>query len=194
MDQTKFFQLRTALCILVCENKTVDTTMKPKDIHNWYHCIMKVALRLKASNNSNITWMECENNTFPIKESPCPRVAHVQPWRQITKSPYTNNTTRSNLTFNCVTVDFWEVLPNKETFWIFLSTIWNRIFSCIHWWILTPLEQRLGFPESCCRPIYAITLPIRRMEVWYYLLAMGNDRPIPFFFLWKWDLTICNFA
>ena len=112
MDQTKFFQLRTALCILVCDNKMVDTTMKPKDIHNWYHCIMKVALRLKASNNSNITWMECENNTFPIKESPCPRVAHVQPWRQITKSPYTNNTTRSNLTFNCVTVDFWEWISN----------------------------------------------------------------------------------
>ena len=59
---------------------------------------MKVALRSKASNNSNITWIEYENNTFPIKESPCPRVAPVQPWRQIFKPPYTNNTTRSNLT------------------------------------------------------------------------------------------------
>ena len=55
MDQTKFFQLRTALCILVCDNKTVGTPMKPKDIDNCYHCIMKVAPRLKASNISNIT-------------------------------------------------------------------------------------------------------------------------------------------
>ena len=35
---------------------------------------------------------ELENNTFPIKEGPCPRVAHQQPWSQIAKSPYTNNT------------------------------------------------------------------------------------------------------
>ena len=83
MDQTKFFQLRTALlwesgeCIRAHDKKTVDNPMKPKDIDNWYYHITRVALRSKAPNNSNITWMEYENNTFPIKESPCPRVAHV---------------------------------------------------------------------------------------------------------------------
>ena len=35
-------------CIRVHDNKAVDNPMKPKDI-------MKVALRSKASNNSNIT-------------------------------------------------------------------------------------------------------------------------------------------
>ena len=47
---------------------------------------------------SNITWMEYGNTTFPSKESHCPRFAHVQPWRQIAKSPNTNNTNRSTLT------------------------------------------------------------------------------------------------
>ena len=83
MDQTKFFQLRTALWWGVHDNKTVDNQMKPTDIDDWYYHIMKVALGSKASNNSNITWMEYENITIPIKESPCPRVANVQPWRQI---------------------------------------------------------------------------------------------------------------
>ena len=81
-------------CIRVHDNKAVHNQMKPIDIDNWYYHIMKVALRSKASNNSNITWMEYGNTTFPIKESPYPRVAHVQPWRQIAKSPNTNNTNR----------------------------------------------------------------------------------------------------
>ena len=32
-------------------------------------------------------------------KSPCPKVVHLQPWSQITKLPYTNNTNRSNLTY-----------------------------------------------------------------------------------------------
>ena len=100
---------------------------------------------------------------------------------------FANRLRRKQQRFTCLTTSATLLLKQlccliRRHFGFFLSTIWNRIFSCIHWWILTPLEQRLGFPESCCRPIYAITLPIRRMEVWYYLLAMGNDRPIPFFF------------
>ena len=110
MDQTKFFVVGE--CLRVCDNKTVDTPMKPKDIDNWYYHIMKVALRSKASNNSNITRMEYENNTFPIKEGPYTKVAHAQPWRQITKSPYTNNTTGSNLTFNCAIVEVREWISN----------------------------------------------------------------------------------
>ena len=42
-------------CIRVHDNKAVDNPMKPKDIDNRYYHIMKVALRSKASNNSNIT-------------------------------------------------------------------------------------------------------------------------------------------
>ena len=64
MDQTKFFVVGEY--IRVHDNKTVDNPMKPKDIDDCHH-ITKVALRSKASNNSNITWMEYENNTFPIK-------------------------------------------------------------------------------------------------------------------------------
>ena len=85
--------------LIQCRVNRSDNPMKPKDIDNWYYHIMKVALRSKASNNSHIIWMEYGNTTFPIKESPCPRVAHVQPWRQIAKSPNTNNTNRSNLTY-----------------------------------------------------------------------------------------------
>ena len=45
---------------------------------NYKHIVMAdFTWRSKASNNSNITWMEYENNTFLIKESPWPRVAHV---------------------------------------------------------------------------------------------------------------------
>ena len=56
--------------------------------------------------------MEYENNTFTIKESPFPIFAHVQPRRQITKSPYTNNTTRSKLIFNWANVEVWEWMSN----------------------------------------------------------------------------------
>ena len=78
MDQTKCFQLRTAL---LWESAYGCMTTR-RLIIQWSQKILiiditKVALRSKASNNSNITWMEYENNTFPIKESPCPRVAHV---------------------------------------------------------------------------------------------------------------------
>ena len=77
-DQTKCFQLRTAL---LWESAYGCMTTR-RLIIQWSQKILiiditKVALRSKASNNSNITWMEYENNTFPIKESPCPRVAHV---------------------------------------------------------------------------------------------------------------------
>ena len=70
-------------CIRVHDNKAVDNPMKPKYIDNWYYHIMKVALRSKASNNWNITWMEYGNTTVPIKESPCPRREDRLPNRPI---------------------------------------------------------------------------------------------------------------
>ena len=78
MDQTKCFQLRTALLL----ESAYGCMTTRRLIIQWSQKILtiditKVALRSKASNNSNITWMEYENNTFPIKDGPCPRVAHV---------------------------------------------------------------------------------------------------------------------
>ena len=123
-------------CIRVRDNKTVDNPLKPKDIDNWYCHIMKVALRSKASTNLNITWMEYE-----IKESPCPRGAHVQPWRQVTKSPNTNNTNRSNLTSLNTILNLKKIyrkMPNKK--WVFFNANWNIFFFKCHW-ILFPRAQ-----------------------------------------------------
>ena len=99
---------------------------------------------------------------------------------------FANQLRRKQQRFTCLTTSATLLLKQlccliRRHFGFFINNIWNRIFSCIHWWILTPPEQRLGFPRAVVG-LYAITLPIRRMEVWYYLLAMGSDRPILFFF------------
>ena len=68
MDQTKCFQLRTAL---LWESAYGCMTTR-RLIIQWSQKILiiditKVALRSKASNNSNITWMEYENKLFQSK-------------------------------------------------------------------------------------------------------------------------------
>ena len=50
MDQTKFLH-RQLCCMKVHDNKAADNPMKSRDIDNWYHHIMKFALRSKEWNN-----------------------------------------------------------------------------------------------------------------------------------------------
>ena len=99
MDQVQFFQLRTDL--LSGSAYWCMTTRRL--IIQWSRKILVIDIIIswklfwdQSPQTTYITWMEYENNTFPIKENPCLRVAHVRPWRQITKSPNTNSTNRSS--------------------------------------------------------------------------------------------------
>ena len=102
MDQTKLFQLRTAL---LWESAYGCMTTR-RLIIQWSQNILIIDIiiswKLLWDQRPQTIRILHEWNTetqhFQSK-SPCPRVAHVQPWRQIAKSPNTNNTNRSKLTY-----------------------------------------------------------------------------------------------
>ena len=60
---------------------------------------MKFALRLKASNNSNIAWIEQENNVFPTKERPVPELLTYSHEDRLINHLIQKNTNRSHLTY-----------------------------------------------------------------------------------------------
>ena len=102
MDQTKLFQLRTALLwesaygCMTTRRLIIQWSQKTLIID----IIISWKLLWDQRPQTIRIWNICPGSTtFPIKESFCPRVAHVQPWRQVAKSPNTNNTYRSNLTY-----------------------------------------------------------------------------------------------
>ena len=112
VDQTKFFQLRTALLwesaygCMTTRRLTIQWSQKilTIDIITSWKLLWDQrpqAIRILHEWNTKTTHFESKSH--------CPRVSYVQQWRQITKSTYTNNTDRSNL-------------ANLNTVWALLLT------------------------------------------------------------------------